>query len=180
MSKSLNRPLGVVLLAVLSALGCSDATGVDPLGDFMIHSPGDYFFSAALTVRPSATSNDSLIFKWSPAHGAESYTLVFKQAQSLDSMTAYRADLTTPTFTIPVSQPQQITIPFGTPNPQLDTVPIAQYPAMQYAIKLRDLDALLTSYPRNTPLYFVWTITAHQGSKTARSIEKHRIIFNRL
>lgn len=167
-------------LCALPMLACDDPTGVDQLSDFMIHSPGDYFFIAPSTIRPSATSTDSLVFKWGPAPGAEKYSIIFKLAESLDSLTKYQADLTTPTFSIPVDQPQTITIPFGTPNPQLDTLPITMYPALQHVVKLRDLDAMLASFPKNVPLYFVWSIQAHQGSRTARSIEKHRIIFNRL
>ncbi len=178
------RVAGIMLLIVavctVPMAACDDPTGVDQLGDFMILSPGDYFFSAPVTVRPGEASNDSLIFKWGPAPGAERYTLIFRFAESLDSLTEYRADLTAPTFTIAVDQPQAITIPFGTANPLLDTLPLAQYPALQHVVKLRELDALISSYPKGVPLYFVWSIQAHQGSRTARSIEKHRIIFNRL
>ena len=166
--------------AAVPLAACSDPTAVDPLGDFMILSPGDYYFSSALTIRPSAASGDSVLFRWSPARGATSYTIVFAKAQSIDSMTNYRADLSQPAFTIPVSDPQEITIPYGVPNPQLDTVPVAMYPALQHVVRLRDLDALIAAEPRNTPLYYVWTIQAHSGAKTARSIEKHRLVLNRL
>lgn len=169
----------VTALCAFPMAACEDPTGVDQLSDFMIHSPGDYFFSAPPTVRPSATSTDSVLFKWSPAPGAERYTIIFRRAESLDSLTEYRADLTAPTFTIPVNAPQEITIPFGQPNPQLDTLPITMYPALQHVVKLRELDTLLASFPKGVPLYFVWSIEAHKGSRTARSIEKHRIIFNR-
>ncbi len=169
----------VMLGAAAPLAACSDPTGVDPLGDFMILSPGDYYFSSALTIRTSATSADSVLFRWGRARGATSYTIIFAKAQSSDNMRTYQADLSQPAFTIAVPDPQEITIPFGTPNPQLDTVPIAMYPALQHVVKLRDLDALLAAEPRNTPLYYVWTIQAHSGSRTARSIEKHRIVFNR-
>ena len=172
--------LMTVLAAAVPLAACSDPTAVDPLGDFMILSPGDFYFSSALTFRPSATSADSVLFRWGHARGATSYTIIFAKAQSLDSMRNYQADLSQPAFTIAVPAPQEITIPYGTPNPQLDTVPVAMYPALQQVVKLRDLDALLAAEPRNTPLYYVWTIEAHSGSKTARSIEKHRIVFNRL
>ena len=43
-----------------------------------------------------------------------------------------------------------------------------------------NLDTMLANFPRNVPLHFVWSIQAHKGSRTARSIEKHRLIFNRL
>ena len=122
---------------------------------------------------------DSVLFRWESARGAERYTIVFAQAQTLPDLTAYRADISAPSFTIPVNQPQAITIPYGVPNPLLDTIPVAQYPALQHVLKLRDLDAALARQPKGVPLYFVWSIEAHRGSQTSRSIELHRLIIIR-
>lgn len=115
-----------------------------------------------------------MLFRWQSAPGADSYTLVFARAQSSDSLFEYQADLTQPTFTIPVAQPQSITVPYGVRS-ALDTSPLAEYPALQYVLKLRDLAAMLSAQPVGVPFYYVWTIEAHAGSNSARSIEKHRI-----
>ncbi len=173
------RRLLAAALCILPAVSCSDPIGVDELSDFMILAPGDYFFATPLTLRPSAATADSILFRWESARGAERYTIVFAQAQTLADLTSYRADLSAASFTIPVAQPQAITIPFGTPNPLLDTIPVAQYPALQHVLKLRDLDTMLASQPKGVPLYFVWSIEAHKGSRTSRSIELHRLIIIR-
>jgi len=171
--------LMMAMLFVAPVVSCSDPIGVDELSDFMILAPGDYFFATPITLRPSAVTADSVLFRWENARGAERYTIVFAQAQTLPDLTAYRADISAPSFTIPVNQPQAITIPYGVPNPLLDTIPVAQYPALQHVLKLRDLDAALASQPKGVPLYFVWSIEAHRGSQTSRSIELHRLIIIR-
>jgi len=169
----------MAMLCVAPVVSCSDPVGVDELSDFMILAPGDYFFATPLTLRPATASADSVLFRWESSRGAERYTIVFAPAATLADLTAYRADIAAPTFTIPVNQPQSITIPYGVPNPLLDTIPVAQYPALQHVLKLKDLDAALASQPKGVPLYYVWSIEAHQGSRTARSIELHRLIIIR-
>lgn len=171
--------LMMAMLCVAPVVSCSDPVGVDELSDFMILAPGDYFFATPLTLRPATASADSVLFRWESSRGAERYTIVFAPAATLADLTAYRADIAAPTFTIPVNQPQSITIPYGVPNPLLDTIPVAQYPALQHVLKLKDLDAALASQPKGVPLYYVWSIEAHQGSRTARSIELHRLIIIR-
>ncbi len=166
-------------LCIIPAVSCSDPTGLDELSDFLILAPGDLFFATPLTLRPAAASADSVLFRWEASRGAERYTIVFASAPTLADLTVYRADLAAPAFTIPVNQPQAITIPFGTPNPLLDTIPVAQYPALQHVLRLRDLDTALASQPKGVPLYYVWSIEAHKGSRTARSIELHRLIIIR-
>lgn len=166
-------------LCVAPALSCSDPIGVDELSDFMILAPGDYFFATPLTLRPAAASADSVLFRWEASRGAERYTIVFAQAQSLADLTNYVGNVAAPLFTIPVNTPQAITIPYGVPNPLLDTIPVAQYPALQHIVRLRDLDTALASQPKGVPLYFIWSIEAHAGSRTARSIEVHRLIIIR-
>lgn len=173
------KRLMVAALCIMPVVSCSDPIGVDELSDFMILAPGDYFFQTPVTLRPSAVTADSVLFRWEEARGAERYTIVFAQAQTLADLTAYRADLSATSFTIPVAQPQAITIPYGTPNPLLDTIPVAQYPALQHVLKLRDLDTTLASQPKGVPLYYVWSIQAHKGSQTSRSIEMHRLIIIR-
>lgn len=172
------KRLLMAVLCTVPLVACQDPTAVDQLSDFMILSPGDYYFASPVALRPSATSTDSVLFRWAPAPGAERYTIIFARAESRDSLTNYRADLSNPTFSIPVDQPQAITIPFGTPS-ATDTIPLPRYPALQHVLKLRDLDALLASQPKGVPLYFVWSMEAHQGSRTARSIEKHRLVITR-
>jgi hypothetical protein len=115
----LRRWLAVAVCA-LPLAACTDPIGVDELADFMIRAPGDYYFANMLQFTPSATSTDSIVFQWQEARGAERYTIIFTQAQSADSARTYQADLSSPTFTITVDQPQSIMIPFGIPNPQLD------------------------------------------------------------
>ncbi len=177
-SRGVGRLL-VAALCIMPAMSCSDPIAVDDLSDFMILAPGDYFFIAPLTIRPASASTDSVVFRWEAAWGAERYTIVFAQAHSRDSLNNYRADFSTPAFTIPVNQPKAITIPYGVPNPLLDAVPVAQYPALEHVVRLSDLDAALASHPKGVPLYFVWSIQAHRGSRTRRSIEVHRLIIMR-
>jgi len=179
MTRQLMRLLSVAL-CVFPALSCTDPVGVDELADFMILAPGDYYFVAPIVIRPASASTDSVLFRWEESAGAESYSIIFSQAQTRAALDSYIADINAPILTIPVTQPQSILINYGTPNPLLDTVPVAQYPALQHVVRLRDLDALLAAQPRGVDLYFVWSMLAHKGSKTARSIEVHRLIINRL
>ncbi len=178
-SASRVRRMLLVTLCLIPALSCSDPIAVEELSDFYILAPGDFFFAAPLTIRTSSASTDSVLFRWERSKGAERYTLVFAQTQSRDSLLNYRADLTAPAFTIAVDQPKEILIPYGMPNPLLDTVPVAQYPALQHVVKLSQLDAILSAQPKGVDLFFVWSIEAHKGSKTARSIEVHRLIIRR-
>ena len=165
-----------VAFCIVPALSCTDPVGVDELSDFMILAPGDYYFTAPLTIRPGTASADSVIFRWEAARGAESYSIIFSPAASRDSLDEYLADINAPVLTIPVAQPQTIMVNYGIPSPLLDTVPVAQYPALQHVVYLRDLDALLASYPVGQPIHFVWSMLANKGSQTARSIELHRLI----
>jgi hypothetical protein len=175
MTRQLRRILAVAL-CIIPTLSCTDPVGVDELGDFMILAPGDYYFVTPLTVRPGAASADSVIFRWEKARGADRYSIIFSQATSALALEDYIADINAPVLTIPVTDPQTVLVDYGIPNPLLDTVPVAKYPAQQEVVYLRDLDALLANQPRGVPLYFVWSMLAHQGSKTARSIEVHRLI----
>lgn len=171
--------LALALTCIVAAAACSDPISADELSDFMILSPGDYYYGNPVTIRPSAASTDSVLVRWEKAAGAETYTILFSQVQTRDSLTNYLSPNAAPTFTIPVAAPQSITIPYGVPNPALDTIPVAQYPALQYVLKLKDLDALVANQPKGSPLYYLWSIEAHKGSKTARSIELHRLIIIR-
>ncbi|HEU4747631.1 MAG TPA: hypothetical protein VFS56_03955 [Gemmatimonadaceae bacterium] len=173
------RRMLAVAFCIVPVLSCTDPVGVDELSDFMILAPGDYYFTSPITIRPRAVSADSVIFRWEESPGAESYSIIFSLAASRDSLDDYLADINSPVLTIPVAQPQRVMVNYGVPNPQLDTVPVAQYPALQHVVYLRDLDALLASYPVGQPIHFVWSMLAHKGSQTGRSIELHRLIVTR-
>lgn len=175
MKSSFIARLLIVAACAFQTVACTDPIGPGELSDFLIRSPGDYFFATMPTFRPSAVSTDSIIFQWEQVKSADSYSLVFVQVPSADSANEWRANLDAPTFTIAVPATQTILVPFGIPNPALDTIPLPQYPVLQYGLKLTALDAVIAAQPKGVSLYYVWTIEAKRGSATGRSIDRQRM-----
>src|SRR5690606_21461514 len=82
-------------LAVLIA--CEESiTGLT--SNFLIRRPTDSLIAGAPSFNVSATATTSLHFEWEPVPTAQSYSIIFKQAESVDSMNRLEVDFTEPTF----------------------------------------------------------------------------------
>jgi len=163
-------------LAVLIA--CEESiTGLT--SDFLIRRPTDSLIAGAPSFNVSATATTSLRFEWEPVPTAQSYSIIFKQAESVDSMNRLEVDFTEPTFTLEIESPQLMDVlltPADSLNPKALRTTVVYYDAPAAM-----LDSILADrgVPRPGVMNTVWTIEAHRGRRSVRSIELQRMIFRR-
>src|SRR5690606_4635743 len=98
------RSAGLLVLMAL-ATGCADP--LSPERDFLIRTPARRTTAAVPVIfRPAPASTDPLVFEWTPAEGADSYTIAFWQGESEAEVERLEADFSAPLITFEVSSPQ--------------------------------------------------------------------------
>ncbi len=103
---------GAVLVA-----GCSDP--LSPERDFLIRTPKRLTTAARpATYQASPASTDMMLFEWSPAQGADGYTITFWRGEDEAEIERLEADFSTTLMSFDVSSPQITEVPVNPENPQ--------------------------------------------------------------
>lgn len=167
--------LAVVAGAVLLPACGEDATGLSDR--FMIRRPVDSLFGGAATFRVSATGTSALDFEWEPVTGADSYSIIFSETSSADSMNTLQGDLSQPTLTFDVTSTTPVEVlvnPSGDPDGLRVRV-------VQHTITAPEFDAALVAagVEAGGSMNTIYAIVAHRGSASIRSVEVQRLTLRR-
>ena len=171
----------VALLAIV-ATSCGDPTEPGPgLGDFLIRQPTDSPISTPPSYTTSPTATDSIHFEWEPSDGAERYTIVFERVETEEQMDSLGATFQDVTFALEKDDAEVVEVPLGAPPEEGEEDDRPLVLVVNHTVALSDVDAVLeqAGLPTGEPLYFVWSVVAHSGSRALRSIEVHRMILTR-
>lgn len=114
-ARRLLRSTGLLALMVL-ATGCADP--LSPERDFLIRTPARRTTASVPVIfRPAPTSTTPMVFEWSPAEGATSYTITFWQGEDEAEVERLEADFSEPLMTFEVPNPVITEQPVNPANP---------------------------------------------------------------
>lgn len=173
------RPIALLLVAVLMLAVACDIGVTDPDDQFMIRRPIDSLFGGAASFVASATGTNTLAFEWGPLENADSYSIVFKETQSADSMNTLIGDPTRdPTLVFTITDPQVEEVQIDPNNPDADALKVRVVP---YTITSAQMDAALAEIgvEPGGSINTLYAVVAHRGSADIRSVELQRLILRR-
>jgi len=133
---------------------------------------------------------DTVPFQWEPSERAERYTVVFLAAPSLEELNGLWEEVATapgspsarrlveePTLAFGVESARTVEVPVG-PEPDsgaTDNRPIFSsvehlVPDSLFAGRMRE-----AGYAQRDTAYFLWSVVAHRGERSTRSVEIQRL-----
>ena len=126
--------------------------------------------------RPAPASTDPLVFEWTPAEGADSYTIAFWQGESEAEVERLEADFSAPLITFEVSSPQITEQPL---NPGREDDP-RRIRLVRHEVPLTAVAAALADagiVPGGGRTYTLLSVFAKSGGSEWRSSSLTPIIF---
>lgn len=174
-----SRSFAFILTGGLMLAAACDIGVTDPSDQFMIRRPIDSLFGGAATFVTSPTGTSSLDFEWGPLENADSYSIVFKQTQSADSMNTLLDDPTRdPTLVFAVNDPQVVEVKINPNDPDEDALKVRVVP---YTITAAQMDAALAEIgvEPGASINTLYAVVAHRGSSDVRSVELQRLVLRR-
>ncbi|HEX2167942.1 MAG TPA: hypothetical protein VHG09_11980 [Longimicrobiales bacterium] len=164
------------LLAVLVATsGCADP--LSPERDFLIRTPARRTTAAVPVVyQPSPSSTAPLAFEWSPAEGADSYTITFWQGEDEAEVERLEADFSSPLITFDVTSPTITEVPVNPENPDDPR----RVRIVRHEVPLSDVAAALQQagiQPDAGRTYTLLSVFAKNGGDEWRSSSLTPVIF---
>lgn len=168
------RSAGLLILMAM-ATGCADP--LSPERDFLIRSPARRTTASVPVIyRPSPASTDSIVFEWSPAEGADSYTITFWQGEDEAEVERLEADFAAPLMTFDVASPAITEAPVNPENPDDPR----RVNLVRYVVPLSDVAAALASagiVPNAGRTYTLLSVFAQNGGDEWRSSSLTPVIF---
>lgn len=171
-TRTLRAFVAACAAAVLVA-GCSDP--LSPERDFLIRTPKRVTTAARpATFQASTGSTDMMLFEWSPAQGADSYTITFWQGENEAEIERLEADFSTTLMSFEVSSPQVTEVPVNPSNPDDPR----RVKLVRYEVPLSDVAELLQAAGvQPGSVYTLLSIYARNGGDEWRSSSLTPVIF---
>lgn len=165
------------MLALMAAVvmgGCSEP--LSPERDFLIRTPARRTtFSRPVAYEPSPASAETVLFEWSPASGADSYTITFWRGEDEAEIERLEADFASPLMTFEVTAPRVEEAPVNPENPD-DPRRVS---LVVHEVPLADIAAALQSAGETpgTTTYTLLSVFAKNGSDEWRSSSLTPVVF---
>lgn len=159
-------------VAVLIA-GCSDP--LSPERDFLIRTPKRLTTAARpATFQASTASTGMMLFEWSPAQGADSYTITFWRGADEAEIERLEADFSSTLMSFEVSSPQVTEVPVNPGNPDDPR----RVKLVRYEVPFSDVAELLQAAGvQPGSVYTLLSIYARNGGDEWRSSSLTPVIF---
>lgn len=173
-SRRLVRSAGLFALLV-AVSGCSEP--LSPERDFLIRTPARRTTAARPPVyQPSPSSTESMEFEWSPAEGADSYTITFWQGEDEAEIESLEVDFSAPLITFDVTAPTITEVPVNPENPDDPR----RVMLVRHEVPLSEIAAALQSAgiePDAGRTYTLLSVFAKNGGDEWRSSSLTPVVF---